>query len=237
MKRVYVWDLPTRIFHWSMVVLVGLAYIVSSGRPYGATFLIHVASGYAVALLVLFRLAWGIVGGEHARFAAFLADWNGIKAHARALLRLSPQRTTGHNAIGGWAIVLILVTLALIIVTGLLSQGKTGGAGPLSWVLPTALVGTVGEIHQFLGNLILYLAGFHVLGVIAESLLLRENLTRAMIDGHKHDERPEARDARRGPAWLAVSLALLLAVLGGYMASMTRVPTRPGTPAIEKSEK
>lgn len=234
-KKITVWDLPTRIFHWALVLFVAAAYLTSAGRPYGFQFLLHVISGYAVAFLLLFRLAWGFLGGEYARFAGFVTDWPGIREHALSLLRLAPKRTLGHNAIGGWMIVLMLVTLALIVITGLLTQDKTGGAGPLSGFLSPLLMRMIGETHELLGNFILYLAGFHVAGVLVESLLLRENLVRAMIDGRKHAAAAEAQDARAAPTWRAVVLVVLLAILGGYFASVTQIPSRPASGQVGKS--
>ena len=228
---VEVWDLPTRIFHWALVFFVLAAYFTGAGRPYGFLYLLHVSSGYAVALLLLFRLAWGIAGGEHARFWAFVRGWTAIKEHARSLLRLSPHRALGHNPIGGWMIVAILVTLALIVATGLLAQGKTGGTGPLTALMPSALIGPVGAIHQFLGTAILFLAGFHLLGVVAESILLRENLVRAMMSGQKVAKSPDERDARAVPAWRGLVLAVLLVGVGFAMARVTTIPERPAAPS------
>lgn len=203
------------------------AYFTSAGRPYGFQCLLHVAYGYTVILLVIFRLVWGLVGGEHARFAAFMRGWEAVRAHARSLVRLTPQRALGHNPIGGWMIVLMLATVALIVVTGLMAQGKAGGRGPLTALIPQAAVTPIGAVHKFLGTAILFLAGFHVLGVVAESLLLRANLTRAMVTGRKSAERPDARDTHAAPAWRGIVLAALLAIVGFVMASITTIPERP----------
>ncbi|MFI5024514.1 MAG: cytochrome b/b6 domain-containing protein [Alphaproteobacteria bacterium] len=227
MRMIKVWDLPTRLFHWALVASIVLAYFTSAGRPHGLLFALHLTGGYAVVLLLLFRLAWGVFGGEHARFASFLSGWAQVKQHASELLRLAPERSLGHNATGGWMIVLMLATLLAIVLTGLFAQGVTGGAGPLSGVLPTALVRPVGNLHQVLGNAILVLAGLHIVGVLAESLLNRENLVRAMITGRKSAAAAEARDARAAPPVRAVLLIVLLAFLGGVMVGLTRMPPAP----------
>jgi cytochrome b len=234
MRMIKVWDLPTRLFHWALLASLVLAYFTSAARPLGWLFALHLAGGYAVVLLLLFRLAWGIFGGEHARFASFLSGWAAVKRHAGDLLRLAPVRSLGHNAIGGWMIALMLATLLAIVLTGLLAQGTTGGAGPLSGVLPAALVRPVGSLHKLLGNAILVLAGLHVAGVLAESLLNRENLVRAMITGRKRAEAAEARDARAAPAWRAVLLVVLLAFLGGVMVGLTRMPPAPAQGGAQK---
>ena len=222
MRSVKVWDLPTRIFHWVLVASILLAYFTSSGHPRGFLFALHLIGGYSVVLLLVFRLIWGVFGGEHARFASFLRGWTAVKEHALRLAALAPGRNLGHNAIGGWMIVLMLGTLLAIVTTGLLAQGITGGAGPLSRALPAVLLKPVGAVHQWLGTAILVLAGLHVAGVLAECLLSRENLVRAMITGQKYVE--AARDAYAVPRMRAVLLLLLLAFLGGIMVGLTRLP-------------
>lgn len=224
------WDLPTRLFHWLLVALVATAYLTGSARPHGVQFTVHIASGYAVFLLLAFRTVWGFAGGEHARFAAFVRGWAAVKDHARSLLRLAPARVLGHNAIGGWMILLILATLVLIVVTGTMAQGIPGGAGPLSGVLPKALVKSVGAVHELLGSLIIYLAAFHVAGVLVESALLRENLLRAMITGRKAVERADDRDARPASGWRAALVLLLVAVLAAGMIGATQLPPPDGPP-------
>ncbi len=229
MRGISVWDLPTRIFHWLLVAFVTSAYLTGSARPHGLQFTVHIGSGYAVFLLLVFRVFWGFAGGEHARFAAFVRGWPAVKDHARSLLRLAPARVRGHNAIGGWMIFLVLATLLILVVTGMLAQGIPGGAGPLSGVLPKALVKSVGAVHELLGSLIIYLAAFHVAGVLVESTLLRENLPRAMITGRKPPESAADRDARPAPEWRAALVLLLVAVLAVGMIGATQLPP-PGSP-------
>jgi cytochrome b len=228
-RWVEVWDLPTRLFHWALAFFVLGAYFTSAGRPYGFQFLLHVICGYAIILLILFRLAWGIAGGEYARFGTFVRGWDAVKDHARSLFRLSPSRASGHNPIGGWMIMAMLATLALTVVTGLMAQGKTGGTGPITALIPIAAIAPIGAIHQFLGTAILYLAGLHVLGVVAESILLRENLSRAMLSGRKSANVPEDRDAGAAPVWRSVAIAAILAGLGLAMARVTTIPERPAS--------
>ena len=230
MRAISVWDLPTRIFHWLLVAFVASAYLTGSARPHGLQFTVHIASGYAVFLLLVFRVFWGFAGGEHARFAAFVRGWAAVKDHARSLLRRAPARVRGHNALGGWMILLILATLLILVVTGMLAQGIPGGAGPLSGVLPKALVKSVGAVHELLGSLIIYLAAFHVAGVLVESALLRENLARAMITGRKAPESAADRDARPAPGWRAALVLLLVAVLAVGMIGATQLPPPGGPP-------
>ncbi len=223
-RTITVWDGPTRIFKWLLVAFVGIAFLASSMRPRGLLFVVHVAGGYAVTLLLLFRLVWGVIGGERARFADFVRGWRGVRAHGAALLRLDTKETAGHNPIGGWMILLLLATLAVTALTGFLTEGSTGGAGVLSTVLPAGAVGPVGWLHGTLGFAIIWLAAFHVGGVVLESLLHRENLVRAMITGRKRVRSEALSDARAVSPWRAVPILLALALLGAWMIIGTRLP-------------
>jgi cytochrome b len=227
LRTIAVWDLPTRLFKWSLVVFVSLAFLVSSSHPYGSLFLVHIACGYAVTLLLLFRLAWGIIGGEHARFRSFVHGWRSAYAYGQGLLRLKPPATAGHNPVGGWMIVTLLATLFIISLSGLLAEGRTGGAGLLSALLPAESVAVVGNIHAWLGFTVMWLVALHVAGVLFESLLHRENLVLTMITGRKWVDDPARMDAGRASGWRAVVLVVVLTVIGLWLAVDTHVPPAP----------
>jgi cytochrome b len=223
-RTIVVWDLPTRLFKWSLVFAVILGFVFSSGHPLGVTFLIHVACGYAVTLLLVFRFVWGFIGGKYARFRSFVHGWGSVRAYGERLLRLNPPRTAGHNPVGGWMIMAMLTTLSAIVVTGLLAEGKTGGTGPLSALLPGDAVVVVGDIHAWLGFVIIWLAGLHVAGVLFESLLHRENLVLTMITGRKPIIGAASMDARQPSLWRAVPLVVILGILGAWLAAATSEP-------------
>jgi cytochrome b len=223
-RTIVVWDLPTRFFKWSLVLAVSLAFLVSSRHPNGTTFLVHVACGYIVTLLLMFRFVWGFIGGQYARFQSFVHGWRSVRAYVRGLLRLDPPRTLGHNPVGGWMIMTLLATLSIVVLTGLLAQSKTGGSGPLSGLLSSGAVGVIGEIHAWLGFVIMWLAGAHVAGVILESLLHRENLILSMITGRKQTAASNELDAGQASHWRAAVLAVVLVILGVWLAANTNLP-------------
>src|ERR1700687_2482285 len=106
-RETMVWDLPTRTFHWTLVVLVGTDLFLISPRG-GLHALVHFIAGYTIAGLILFRLAWGFVGSPRSRFADFLYGCPVVKPYAVRLLRLDPPHSIGHNPLGGWMIVLLI---------------------------------------------------------------------------------------------------------------------------------
>jgi cytochrome b len=216
--------LPTRLFHWTLVAAVALAYVTSSGRPSGTSFLVHLACGYLVLLLLLFRLAWGFVGGQYARFSSFVRGPRAVLSYLAALAKHRAPRILGHNPAGGAVIILMLVVLAGIVVTGLLSEGVTGAVGPLTSFMTRQGARAIGDIHQLLGNLILIVAGIHIAGVVVESLLHHENLVAAMISGRKPSADPAAVDARSAGPYRAIGLLVLLAVVAVALAMSTSLP-------------
>jgi cytochrome b len=193
-----VWDLPTRIFHWSLVVLVGSNLFLIEPRG-GTSTLIHMVTGYLIAGLLLFRLAWGFVGSPRSRFADFVRGWPAVRAYLARLQRLDPPHSVGHNPLGGWMIVILLAALVVMVLTGLTASSR-GAMGPLAPLFPVALTGLFGEIHQLVGNLLIGLIVIHVAGVAIDWFLTGDNLVASMWHGRKRlsrelaaAERPAAR--------------------------------------------
>ncbi|MDH5748999.1 MAG: cytochrome b/b6 domain-containing protein [Rhodospirillales bacterium] len=178
-----VWDLPTRVFHWTLVVLVVLGWI--TGEAGDELFWTHLGVGYAVLALVVFRLAWGVLGTRHARFSDFVHPWPAVRDQALSLLRLSPSRHVGHNPLGGWMIVALLTVLSLLIGTGLFA-GEEGEAGPWAHIVEPWLADGLEEVHEVLNAVLWGLIAAHVAGVLVDSLLAGENLVRAMWTGEKN---------------------------------------------------
>ena len=144
-------------------------------------------------------MAWGFVGTKHARFSDFVVGWQATAAYARSLLALRPKHFLGHNPLGGWMIVALLVTLLLVCWSGL-ELYAVEGKGPLaqSVVTPIAEARANGddredgkqesaweEVHEALASFCLLLVFLHVGGALGASLIHRENLVRAMVTGKK----------------------------------------------------
>jgi cytochrome b len=211
-RRVEVWDVPTRLFHWSLLALVVVAWL--TGEEEGAA-VIHRVAGEVVAGLLVFRVVWGFIGGEHARFADFAAGPSSILAHVRDLLGTSPKRHLGHNPLGGVAVFLLLLNLAVLVATGLFSGGEHN-AGPFAGVWGLQL----SEVHEAAFRVLQALVAIHVLGVVVETLKAKDALVPAMITGRKTRRADEpGQDARRARlAALFVAAGLGAAVSASLMA-------------------
>jgi cytochrome b len=181
--EVKVWDPFVRMFHWTLVTAFAVAF-VTEDEWLG----LHVLAGYTAVALVGLRLAWGLIGTRHARFSDFVHGPRGVLAYLQDVLRGRAPRYLGHNPAGGAMIVALLVGLALTGVTGLLVYGASEAAGPFAGVVNGRWEEPLEDLHEVLANLTLILAGVHVAGVLASSLLHRENLVRAMVTGTKARE-------------------------------------------------
>jgi cytochrome b len=163
-----VWDIATRLFHWSLVTLVTSAWLLAEERQ------IHRWLGYGVGALILFRLIWGFVGPRHARFSDFIPSPLGLLRYLRDIVAGTEKRTLGHNPAGAAMIVALLVTLTGIVATGYM-MGMDRYFGQ-EWVE---------EWHETLVDGLLVLVAFHVGGVLLASFRHHENLVKAMINGDK----------------------------------------------------
>lgn len=178
---VRVWDLPVRLFHWGLVAL--LAFQFWSGKTGGNAMEYHMAAGYLILALVLFRITWGFAGSMHARFASFLTGPGPAIAYAGRLLSKSPAPVAGHNPLGGWMVVVMLISLLVQAGTGLFSNDDIATEGPLAGLISKALSDRLTTIHAWNFKLLLVLSVLHVAAVLFHVLAKKENLVGAMVQG------------------------------------------------------
>ena len=193
---ILVWDGLIRLFHWLLVIAFSIAYFTQGelfedlqDKMDGTDLQnLHVWAGYIMAGLLLFRLVWGFLGSRYARFSDFVRGPGVTLNYVKQVLLLHAPRYIGHNPAGGAMIILLLLSLTLTVLSGLALYGSDQGLGPLAAVLANlsnSTVHTLKELHEFFANLTVLLIAGHLLGVVWESLLHRENLTYAMITGRK----------------------------------------------------
>ena len=211
-----VWDVPTRVFHWLLVAAVLLAWITAEET--GPGFALHKLAGYTIGGALIFRVIWGFIGSRHSRFGDFVRPWDAIAAHARQLLRLNPPRSVGHNPIGGWMIVALMTVLAIIVGTGLFAASRRL-SGPLADWLPLGMARAAAEIHETAFNVLLVLVTIHVLGVVIDMVLNRENLIGAMWTGRKSLDAEAARAEHPfAPLWWAIVAASVGVIAMAWLA-------------------
>lgn len=177
---VRVWDLPIRLFHWSLVLLIGAAWWTAENDAMDW----HMRCGYAVLTLVLFRLIWGVVGSETARFTQFVRGPAAILYHVRELAR--PGRMAmhkGHNALGAVAVLALLTIVAIQAVTGLFTSDGILTEGPLAASVSSGTGRLLRSIHFTNFNILLGLIGLHIAAILVYAALKRLDLVRPMVTG------------------------------------------------------
>jgi cytochrome b len=188
-----VWDGFVRVFHWSLVLLFTFSAI--SGKVGGAWIKWHMYSGYAILALVLFRIVWGFVGGEFARFASFVASPAAGIRYGLGLLKRGSQHVISHNPIGGWMVLVLLLALATQAALGLVCDDEIATTGPLARYVSTEVSLKAMSWHRLLGDVLLGLVAVHILAVIFHVYVKKEALVRAMFDGNKRLPPELAREA------------------------------------------
>lgn len=191
-NEILVWDLPVRVFHWTLVLAFAVAYVTAESDEWRD---LHAASGYTTLALVAFRVVWGFAGTRYALFRHFALRAATLRSYVSALIRRAPEHYVGHNPVGSYMVVTMLVVAALTGVTGVLLLQEVRGEA-------------FEEVHEVLANLWLALVVFHITGVLVSSALHRENLVRAMITGCKPGAPDQAAEQRRVGAALLLVLAL-----------------------------
>jgi len=212
--KVQIWDLPLRLFHWSMVAAVSVAGFTGFvGRPWwlGA----HVFAGYSIGILLVFRFAWGVLGSHYSTFKSFPLAPRGALNHVRSLLRRSSRAHTGHNPVGAWMIMALLFTLLVLVSTGMFALGGQEGLGPLGFLVDFQTGRRAADLHEIAAWALFGVVATHLLGVFVEACLLRHPVLSAMITGNKWISATKARFHRRsytarGVGLLAVTTVVLL---------------------------
>ncbi|MFT6098493.1 MAG: cytochrome b [Arenicella sp.] len=231
-KFILIWDLPTRLFHWCLVVAVLYSWLsieVLENMQH------HFYSGYVVLTLLLFRLVWGFVGSQHSRFKSFLYSPSVLLSYSKTLgfksgskvgskvgskpRSKSAKRYLGHNPLGGISVVLMVGVLLAQSILGLFSSDDYF-FGPLSGLISAETIALTSELHLLNSNAVFAVIGLHVLAIIYYKIIKSEPLTSAMLSGnkeiHEGDTLPESRIASR---LLALAVIILCAILVYYLAT------------------
>lgn len=184
-KRVRVWDLPVRLFHWTLVVLLAVSYF--TGRAGGDWMKFHFWSGYSILTLLLFRIAWGFVGSTTARFSNFLRGPVACCVYLKNLVLGRRTYDIGHNPAGAMMVIVLIFAVLAQVVAGLFAADTDLGTvnGPLANLIPDKWVDRLTAFHKFWINVLLILTAVHVLAAITYLVWKRQNLIGAMFTGHK----------------------------------------------------
>lgn len=206
--RLHIWDLPTRLFHWTLVLLLGFAWWSAEERMLDW----HRLAGYNIFALLIFRLIWGIVGSSTARFSNFVGRPVTLVRYVRShMFNRSAAPAAGHNPVGGWSVLAMIALLATQVGLGFFSVDIDGmESGPFAYLVDFETGRVAADWHDFIFNVILALTALHVVAILFYLLHRRDNLVGPMISGSRRwtGEQPILRFAS---GWMALMLFLLIA--------------------------
>ncbi|HEY9233716.1 MULTISPECIES: cytochrome b/b6 domain-containing protein [Phenylobacterium] len=205
------WDLPTRLVHWALVVLVLVSWFTG-----GENMQLHRWSGYAIIGLLVFRLWWGVAGGSTARFAHFLRGPGETLAYLRTMGRRAPSQGAGHNPVGAWSVLAMIVMLLVQVGLGLFASDIDGlESGPLSYLIDFDASRQAAELHELTFRIVQALVALHIAAIAFYWFWKRQNLIGAMITG----KRPFQGEALRPAKLWSYLVGLVLAVLVAWFIS------------------
>lgn len=196
-NKILVWDFPTRVFHWTLVLCFAGAWLSAESERWR---LWHVTFGYTMVGLVAFRIIWGLIGTRYARFGSFVTGPAKVRNYIQAALKRQPEHYVGHNPVGALAVVALLLLIMGLGVTGYVLYND------LAWFKAE-------DAHEVLANTMLLVIGLHIGGVIFSSRLHHENLVRAMVTGYKHGTK-ENGIAR---SWFGLGIIVILCCILFWM--------------------
>ena len=220
-QRIRLWDLPTRLFHWLLVLAVIAAVV--SGQLGGNLIEVHGKIGLAIVGLIAFRLVWGFAGSTYARFAQFFPTPARIKVYLKG-----EWRGLGHNPLGGLSVFALIFLLTVQVTSGLFSNDDIAFVGPLFELIDKSLSDRLSGIHHLLSNVLIALVVLHVGAVIFHGRVKKDNLVKPMLTGWKEGATGEPAS---GGGIIALIVALVIAGLAVYGASGAWLPEPPPPPA------
>lgn len=219
-QRIRLWDLPTRLFHWLLVLAVVAAVI--SGQLGGKLIDLHGKIGLAIVVLIAFRLVWGFAGSTYARFAQFFPTPARIKVYLKG-----EWRGLGHNPLGGLSVFSLIFLLTVQVGTGLFSNDDIAFVGPLSELISKSLSDRLSGIHELVSSVLIALVVLHVGAVIFHGRVKKDDLVKPMLTGWKEGV---AGEPAKGGGLIALIVALAIAGAAVYGASGAWLPEPPPPP-------
>lgn len=213
-QRIKLWDLPTRLFHWLLVILIVGAVI--TGKTGGNAIVWHGRIGLCILGLIVFRITWGVVGSSYARFSTFLPTPSAIGAYLRG-----QWRGHGHNPLGALSVLGMLALIGIQVGTGLFANDDIAFQGPLAAMTDKEFSDTLTGYHKLSINVLIAMIVLHLCAIAFHALIKKDNLVKPMINGWKAIEAddPASDNSARGGGPLALCVATLVALAAVYAAT------------------
>lgn len=207
--KITVWDLPTRLFHWTLVAFVIVSFV--TGKIGGTVMKYHEWSGLAILVLILFRILWGFAGGKESRFKSFVRGPLAVYRYALSMYKRDSKRHLGHNPLGGWSVLLLLISLLVQAGTGLFANDDILTEGPLFDLVSKDTSDWLTGIHHINKIILAGLISIHIGAILFYLFYKKENLIYPMVSGFKvwhQDIHPFL-----GNVWLAIGIVVVIAAI------------------------
>jgi len=215
-STVYVWDVPLRLFHWSLLAAVATSLFTAEFGPMS----VHLISGHVVLALLAFRLVWGVAGGRHARFASFVKGPGAVIAYARKLKSGMPAAHPGHNPMGGWSVLAMIAALCVQAASGLYANDDILTEGPLADTVSKSTSDFLTYIHHLSSNAVYALIVLH-LAAVAFYSYKGQKIVAAMITGRLGGVDAQGEDtAAKGSLVVALVIAAAAAALAYFVMGL-----------------
>jgi len=229
-ERIKVWDLPVRIFHWLLFLLIVGAIL--TGKVGGGAIEWHGRFGLAIIGLLIFRIVWGFIGSSHARFSSFVPRPSSLNAYLRG-----DWKGVGHNPLGALSVLALLALIGVQAATGIFGNDDIAFKGPLVEFIDKSLSDWLTSVHRLSINALIALIALHLAAIVFYAKVKKDNLVKPMLTGWKEVEPGHGKSATGGgPIAFAVALAVALGAV--YAASgewierpAPEIKTNTSTPA------
>ncbi|WP_218353978.1 cytochrome b/b6 domain-containing protein [Alteromonas lipotrueiana] len=223
MQYSLIWDIPTRLFHWLLVAGLLVQYVTAEWLDDAMQW--HFYAGYFLFGLIIFRCFWGLVGPKYARFSSFVTGPVQVWRYSRQILNRHSKPYAGHNPLGGWVVVFMLVIVAAQAISGLFMSDDIFMQGPWYHVVSVDTQELMNFVHHQAFNLLLGFIALHIVAIAFYTVYKRQSLAPAMVHGKKTTVAAPISSSK----WvLAITLALVSAALTYYVVAIA-----PGAPPQE----
>lgn len=204
MRKQLIYDLPTRIFHWSFAFLFVFAFMVAKTvNDESPVFSYHMLAGLMLGVLVILRLIWGVIGTKYARFSSFALYPTDVINYFKSLFSGDKKRWSGHNPASSWAALIMLTSALMLAVTGILMTSGHKEAFE--------------DLHELFANLFLITTLLHVAGVFLHTLRHVDGIAFSMLHGKKETDHGLSGISGHKPM-VALLLIFLMVGSGTYIA-------------------
>jgi len=224
MQKTLIWDLPTRLFHWLLVASLFAQYATVEWLENKVQW--HFYIGYFTLFLVVFRILWGVFGTQHAKFSSFVTGPQTVFSYVKTLFNRHSEPAIGHNPLGGWFVIVMLVLVAVQAISGLFMTDDIFLDGPYRQLVGEQTLEIMNSLHHLAFDVLLYVIALHVGAVIFYSLYKKQKLVPAMVHGNKVTNTVGITDSR-------IFRALIVALIAAA-AVYVAIEVYPPAPQVDE---